>query len=30
MTVVCLGEVLIDRLVAPAGDHEDLPGGVPG
>lgn len=29
MTVVCLGEVLIDRLVAPTGDHEDLPGGAP-
>ena len=29
MTVICLGEILIDRLVALTGDHEDLPGGAP-
>ena len=27
MTVVCFGEILIDYLVAPTGDDEDLPGG---
>jgi fructokinase len=29
MTVVCLGEVLIDQVVAPTGERQNFPGGAP-
>lgn len=29
MTVICLGEVLIDQVVAPTGERQNFPGGAP-